>query len=105
MTRADYDILGCTKSKAIRAFDPEEQKTCINLGAKTGELKKKGVRGVGWGVEGRGRESVRSLKKSKVKSFLLRIYEQCELILPRKPPHKVNIFRRQVLETPRSVKG
>lgn len=40
--RADYDILGHTKNKAILAFDPEEQKACINLCAKTGELTKWG---------------------------------------------------------------
>lgn len=38
--RADYDILGHTKNKAILAFDPEEQSACFNLCAKTGELTK-----------------------------------------------------------------
>jgi len=53
--RVDYDILGHTKNKAILVFDPEEQKSCINLYAKTEELTESGGAGTG-------RVSVRSLK-------------------------------------------
>lgn len=59
--RSDYDILRHTKNKAILAFDPEEQKTCINLCAKTEELTKWGWGG-GGGEKERGKEAVRSLK-------------------------------------------